>query len=504
MNAHAGQLSIGQSYVDARQRTQAVSSERRQRHGLRAALVAGDILTVAGAFLIAYWIRFDLRMTVAPEVVPSPVFYEWLILTLVPVWLVLFALCGLYSWENLLGGVVEYQRVLNASSMGMILVAGATFFQPTFVVARGWLVGAWLLTVILTCISRFLIRRVAYLLRHRGYFLVPAVVVGSNGEALSLAHELMENSSSGYRVLGVVESKGNGAETKTGLQGSRLPMLGGSEDILQILAASGARELIVAASSIQQEELLALFERTQPLKDVTIQLSTGLYEVLTTGVRVKMASSIPLIQIDKCRLRPVEAAMKTALEYLVASLMLALAAPLMLLIAILVKLSSPGPVIHRRRVLSMGGREFDAFKFRTMYTDGQDYLDRRPELKHELRTQGKLKDDPRITPIGCWLRRYSLDELPQLVNVVRGEMSLVGPRMITAEEASKYGDHRANLLTVKPGITGLWQVSGRSELSYEQRVRLDMFYIRNYSIWRDMQILFVQTPGAVLRGRGAY
>jgi lipopolysaccharide/colanic/teichoic acid biosynthesis glycosyltransferase len=139
-----------------------------------------------------------------------------------------------------------------------------------------------------------------------------------------------------------------------------------------------------------------------------------------------------------------------------------------------------------------------------MHVDGEEILDRHPEPKEALEANHKLKTDPRITRVGAWLRRYSLDELPQLFNVLRGEMGLVGPRIISPEEGRKYGRHRLNLLTVRPGITGLWQVSGRSDLTYEERIRLDMLYIRNYSIWSDLQILLVQTLPAVVSRRGAY
>ena len=156
-------------------------------------------------------------------------------------------------------------------------------------------------------------------------------------------------------------------------------------------------------------------------------------------------------------------------------------------------------------MLGVFGRPFDAFKFRTMHLNGYELLADRPEaLAEPLQRDHKLKDDPRVTRAGRWLRRFSLDELPQLFNVLLGQMALVGPRMITVEEGSKYGRQRLNLLTVKPGITGLWQVSGRSDLTYDERVRLDMYYVRNYSIWMDLQILFVQTLPAVVKGKGAY
>jgi lipopolysaccharide/colanic/teichoic acid biosynthesis glycosyltransferase len=167
-------------------------------------------------------------------------------------------------------------------------------------------------------------------------------------------------------------------------------------------------------------------------------------------------------------------------------------------------LDSPGPIFYRRRVIGVGGREFDALKFRSMYIDGDARLAARPDLQATLTSEHKLKDDPRVTRAGARMRRLSLDELPQLINVLRGDMSLVGPRMIHPSEGEMYGRMKANLLTVKPGLTGMWQVSGRSDLSYEERVRLDMVYVRNYSIWLDLQILFFQTLPAVLKGSGAY
>jgi lipopolysaccharide/colanic/teichoic acid biosynthesis glycosyltransferase len=177
--------------------------------------------------------------------------------------------------------------------------------------------------------------------------------------------------------------------------------------------------------------------------------------------------------------------------------------PIMLLIALLIKLDSPGPIIHRRRVMGMHGVDFDAYKFRTMYENGDEILQAYPEMQEELEKNFKLKDDPRITKIGQFLRKTSLDELPQLFNVLKREMSLVGPRIITPAEVEKYEKWDINLMTVRPGITGLWQVSGRSDVTYEERVRLDMHYIRNWTIWLDIQLLF-QTIPAVLRRRGAY
>lgn len=201
------------------------------------------------------------------------------------------------------------------------------------------------------------------------------------------------------------------------------------------------------------------------------------------------------------RLSRLEAFIKGGMDYLGAACGLLLLSPLLALIALAIKLGSPGPVLYRRQVLGRGGKLFHAYKFRTMYVNGDEVLTE--AQRAELRARHKLKNDPRVTRVGRFLRTYSLDELPQLINVLKGQMSLIGPRMITLAEKKKYGKWDMNLLTVKPGLSGLWQVSGRSDVSYEERVRLDMHYIRNYTIWLDLYIL-MRTFLVVIKGKGAY
>jgi len=183
--------------------------------------------------------------------------------------------------------------------------------------------------------------------------------------------------------------------------------------------------------------------------------------------------------------------------------------PLFAVLSVLVRLSSPGPILHRRRVLAHqsyhGGtpHSFDAFKFRTMIVDADAYLAKRPDLMAEFQKDFKLRDDPRVTTVGHKLRRSSLDELPQLINVLRGQMTLVGPRMISPPELEMYGEYAPKLLSVKPGLTGLWQVSGRQNVSYTERVKLDMYYIDHRSLVLDLEIL-LRTVVSVLKRQGAY
>lgn len=196
-------------------------------------------------------------------------------------------------------------------------------------------------------------------------------------------------------------------------------------------------------------------------------------------------------------------ALKAGLDFGLTLLGVLVLSPLFLALALIVRLDSPGPVVYRRRVLGRGKRQFDAFKFRTMHINGDEILARHPALKAQLEREHKLPDDPRITRSGRWLRKLSLDELPQLFNVLRGEMSLIGPRMISPPELARYGEFADELLTVKPGISGLWQVSGRSNLAADDRVRLDMRYVRTRTIGMDVALLLKTLP-AVLKSRGAY
>ena len=190
------------------------------------------------------------------------------------------------------------------------------------------------------------------------------------------------------------------------------------------------------------------------------------------------------------------------MDVLGASLLIALLSPLFAAVAVLVFLLDGPPIVFRRRCVGSHG-EFDAFKFRTMRRDADQVLQQDPSLRDAFHQNFKLKSDPRVSRLGAILRKFSLDELPQLFNVLYGEMSLVGPRMITAPELEKYGEHQALLLTVRPGMTGYWQVHGRQEVSYEERVRMDVEYIRNWTLGMDLRLLWL-TPVRVVRGRGAY
>lgn len=465
----------------------------------RAVLILSDIVTLVAAFAISYTVRFYTEIPLFEEVQLSLDVHLRLLPFVIFGWVLILAAFRLYDVRNLLGGIKEYSSLFNACAVATCLLIMLTFFVPIVRLSRGALVLAWLLAFAMLSAERFVARRVVYAMRRRGLLSTRALIVGTDDEAHAIAHQIQDMPTHGARVLGFVADT-NTADLKT--EGG-LPILGTIDTLPQLVERLGIEELIVSTATLPRAHLISIFQNFANSERVELRLSSGLYELFTTGVTVKELGNVPLVSMNKVRLNEVETVLKTLIDKLAALALLVLLSPLFLVIAIAIKLNSPGPVFHRRHVLGRGGQEFDAFKFRTMYVNGAEILAQHPELASELQANEKLKQDPRITSVGHFLRRFSLDEFPQLFNILVGQMSLVGPRMITPAEAAKYGKWKWNLLTVKPGLTGLWQVKGRSDVSYDERVRFDMYYIRNYSIWLDIQILF-QTIPAVVSGKGAY
>jgi exopolysaccharide biosynthesis polyprenyl glycosylphosphotransferase len=465
------------------------------------ALIIFDAAMTFLAFWMAHYFRFELFVQYfASDTLISFETYRFLLYSIPFLWLVIFAVNGLYAKDHLLGGTREYAAVFRSASEGFLLIVIAGFLGPTLIIARGWLLMTWGFTFVFVAAARFLLRRFVYALRQYGFFMTPAVIVGANQEGRWLAEQLLQWETSGLHLVGFVDKK----IPVTFPLFHNLTCLGGVDQLGEIIDQYHIGEVILASSAFSTRDyLLDIFRRYGVTDKVNIRMSSGLYEIITTSLTVSEFAYVPLVYVNKVRLTGADNVLKFVLDYLITIISLFILSPFLVLIAFLIKVSSPGPVLHRRLVMGLNGKQFHALKFRTMVTNGDEILHKYPELKEELTRNHKLKNDPRITRIGAFLRKYSLDELPQLFNVIRRDMSLVGPRMISPEEVSMYKQFDMNLLTVLPGITGLWQVSGRSDISYDERVRLDMYYIRNWSIWLDLQLLF-QTLPAVLTSRGAY
>lgn len=471
----------------------------KSRHLLTIGLLTADALALGVAFGLAYIIRFKAGIPFLETPPHTVAFYSSIAYWAIPVWLGIFVLYRLYDRHNLFAGFQEYIRVVNACTIGMIAVVFLSFIDITLIISRGWLLLTWALSIMLVGGARFGVRRLLRQIRRHGALTTPAVIVGANEEGKALAEQFMDDPGSGLRVVGFVDSSFDvGSEVIRGLS-----ILGNPNDLRAITHQTGAREVIVATTSLSRQHLLDLYSALGHDHNIELRLSSGLFEILTTGVTVREVSYVPLMTPQRVRITGIDAFMKATLDYVGAIVGLIVLSPLLVLAALLVKLDSPGPVFHCRRVLGTSGRPFDAFKFRTMVVNADGLLETDPTLREAFEKGFKLVVDPRVTRLGRFLRKTSIDELPQLINVLRGEMSLVGPRMIAPEEVTRYGKWQLNLLTVKPGITGPWQVQGRSDIAYDERVRLSMHYIRNYSLWLDLEILLRTVP-AVLRARGAY
>ncbi len=472
-------------------------SRKAQRQLLLLAVLLGDVLSLTIASTLAYLFRFLFGLEIFETVNPSVDFYVRMTAVLVPIWVLLYYQFRLYDLHYLLGGTQEYALVFNASTLGMMLLTIAMYFGR-IVIARGWIVLFWAFSILVVGALRFGLRRFAYALRRRGYLRTTTLIVGGDEEGRAIANQLREAQTCGADVIGFVDDL-----HLVGEKIARLPVLGQVDQLQEIVACHQVEEVLLSTTALERPQVLGIYQTFGANPDVELRLSPGLFEILTTGARVKEWGYVPLVSINKVRLSELEACIKTVMDYAITLAGLVVISPILLAVALAVKWTSPGPVFYRRRVIGRSGCAFDALKFRTMYVDGDEILAQRPDLQAELRENQKLKDDPRVTRLGRFLRKYSIDELPQLFNVLLGQMSLVGPRMISPAEAEKYGKWKLNLLTVKPGITGMWQISGRSDISYEERIRLDMHYIRNYSFWLDFMILFRTIP-VVLKGHGAY
>jgi exopolysaccharide biosynthesis polyprenyl glycosylphosphotransferase len=472
---------------------------KRRWLALSGGLVLGDAAAIGAAFALAYLIRFKMGLPFLETPVHQLAFYSSVVFWSLPAWLCVFALFRLYDRHHLFAGFQEYTRVVNACTCGVVLTVVVSFLDPSLFISRGWLVIVWLLSMAIDGTVRFGARRVVRRLRAKGILVSRTVIVGANDEGQALAEQLISWPGSGAKVVGYVDSESR----PWSHAGQGLPILGSVRNLAQIIDEEEIDEIVVAMSAMGRDELTDLYRSFGNTPNIEIRLSSGLFEILTTGVSVREIASVPLVTPQRVRIIGFDAMLKTALDYLGATLGLIALSPIFLTLALAVRLDSPGPIFHRRRVLGREGTTFAAFKFRTMVVNADEVLARDPELKAAFAMGYKLKTDPRITRVGAWLRRTSLDELPQLINVLRGEMSLVGPRMIAPDEAVRYGKWQMNLLTVKPGITGPWQVQGRSDIAYDERVKLSMNYIRNYSIWLDLEILLRTIP-TVIQKRGAY
>jgi exopolysaccharide biosynthesis polyprenyl glycosylphosphotransferase len=424
---------------------------------------------------------------------------SFLIAILLPaVWIFAMLVARTYEERFLWEGPEEFRRVFFASALLLAIVATVSWALK-LEVARGYVVIALPLATALTLGERYAQRRWLRYQRGKGRFLQTTLLVGHRNGVAALRQQLQREPHYGYRLIGCCLPP----EMADGDQFEGLPVLGRPQDVIDVVRRYEVDTVAVLPSPEMDGAALRRLGWQLEKTRADLLLAPSVSEVAGPRVRVRPVCGLSLLQMERPELRGVRRLTKALFDRLCALVLLVLTAPVFAGAAIAIKVSTPGPVLFRQERVGRDGRTFSMLKFRSMYVGAEQRVAELLPLNEGNGVLFKMRQDPRVTRVGAVLRRYSLDELPQLLNVLTGTMSMVGPRPPLRVEVERFGAEMNRRLVVKPGLTGLWQVSGRSDLSWDDSVRLDVHYVDNWSLLLDLMILW-RTVGAVLRGHGAY
>jgi exopolysaccharide biosynthesis polyprenyl glycosylphosphotransferase len=457
------------------------------RDYLRRAALADLGCAIFGVFA-AGQLRFGSGITGA---------YIALSLALPLAWLAAIWLAGGYDVRFIGSGSDEFRKILNAG-VGLTAAIAVFSYAVNLEVSRGYVLIALPTTITLDLIARFAVRKRLHHLRTTGRCMLSVVAVGHETAVADLVKELGRDRYHGLAVVGACVAQPSECAEVAGV-----PVYGGLDDVATAVKAFGADTVAVLAcpemDGIRLRSLAWELEKT----GTDLCVSPALLDVAGPRTTIRPTAGLTLLHVDHPQLSGLGLMVKDLFDRLVAVAALILLFPLMAVIGTMIRLHDRGPALFTQVRVGKGGRVFRIYKFRTMVVDADQ---RREELRASSdpdRIRFKLRKDPRVTTLGAHLRRWSMDELPQLLNVLLGDMSLVGPRPDLPDDAAKYADHVRRRLVVKPGITGLWQVNGRSDLSSEESVRLDLRYVENWSFALDLQIMW-KTISAIVGRAGAY
>lgn len=485
---------VGDRTLEILERRRRTTTVRRRGWLVRRMLLGADLLGLVAALFLAEWFvnrRSDAGVLSARDEVI-------IFLASLPAWVAIAKLYGLYDRDEERADHSTSDDV--AGVFHMVTVCTWLFWVGTLIshIAHPTapkLIIFWCAAVCFISAARAGARTVA---RRSVLYLQNAVIVGAGEVGQLIAKKLLQHPEYGINLVGFIDTSPR--ERREDLE--HLALLGGTEHLTAVIRLFDVERVIVAFSNERHEETLALVQSVKGL-DVQVDIVPRLFETVGPNVGIHMLEGIPLVGLPPSRLSYSSALIKRAADVVGSLLILLLSLPMLSLIALTVKLGSEGPVFYRHRRVGRRGQPIEVIKFRTMHLAacrGDRYggaaaeavfrsLMEDPARADEFEESYKLADDPRVTRIGRLLRQTSLDEFPQLINVIRGDLSLVGPRPITDDELGRYGSGADDVLAFRPGITGYWQVNGRSRLSYEDRVRLDLVYVRSWSLRLDVEIL---------------
>ena len=465
-----------------------------------------DAFTIALAFRMAYWVRYAAQLGGTVEWYnqqPLAVYRSYIVLLVLAIVLA-FGVRGLYRLPRGTSFLAEATSVWSAVTVANAAVLVVVFLRPEFVSSRLFVIYAWAAILLLLTLERGVRRLVRDQLWQRGIGVERAVVVGSGPAAQRVMSYLATNNDLGFQLVGFVDDLPVAEDWAIATSRSimRPERLGESDALAQIIKTEGISEVVIALPPQAHDSILGVITTCRDA-DVGFQLVPDVFELSLGRVQINELNGVPLIGVRSSRIQGWNLWIKRGVDILGATAALLVAAIPMALIALAIRIETPGPIFIRQTRVGKNGKDFICYKFRSMNADAE-------QMKDAVLSNGngdirlrKHKDDPRRTGVGRLIRPTSIDELPQLFNVLIGKMSLVGPRPQVRAEVDHYEPWHHQRLSVTPGITGLWQVSGRSDLTFEEMVRLDIYYAENWSLRLDLEIL-LRTPRAVFSMRGAY
>ncbi|WP_067824444.1 sugar transferase [Nocardia inohanensis] len=467
-------------------------------------LFFSDLFVVVLVVGSAQWIRFggpaDPPLA---STLPLEVRYTVVSAVLVVAWALALALSGTRSVRVIGSGTEEYRRIVAAS---LKLFGGIAIVSLLLRVdiARGYLAFALPLGMIGLMLERRVWRGWVAQRRARGEYRTAMLVVGSPEAARAMVGAFSRDPEGGYQVIGVcTRDEGELAERGLEVAGRVIPIVGSDRSIIEAVQRTGADTVAVTATdNLGPADFRRMAWELDPL-GVQLIVTPGLVDIAGTRLTHRLHADMPMLHVEKPQYDRAKSIRKGLFDFCFALFALTAIAPMLCAIALAVKVTSRGSVFYRSERIGRDGRPFRMIKFRSMYADADAHINALIDSNGGNPLFFKLRDDPRVTPVGKVIRKYSLDELPQFFNVLRGEMSIVGPRPQVQREVDSYDGMMRRRLLVKPGVTGLWQVSGRSDLTPEDAMRLDLSYVENWSMVLDL-LLIAKTIGAVTRGEGAY
>ena len=480
-------------------------------------VVVADALLTAICFVAAFKLRegsailSDSAWAWSQEFVP----YAGIFYFAIPVRLLMLAYEQAYQYHGAFSYTRDAIKIFKAVAVGSLLIAGWAFlFRGGFAFrefsySRGVFMLDFGLALFAFTVFHLALRLAQTRIRGAGINLIPTLIVGTNAEAEQTVRELGARRDLGYRVIGVVKTDTTIGEPELGAD-----IVGTFDDLAGLIRELEIQEVIITDTAISSDRLFEAMMQVGRRQRVEFRFAPSLFDLLPQKTSVEQIGVLPMVRLFREPLSDLERFVKRLSDIVISLVAIVILSPLLAIVSLLVKTGSRGPVMFRQERVGMDGRIFLCYKFRTMYSDADEAIHREAYRKNieggddanagddAKPVFGKVKDDPRITAVGRWLRRSSMDELPQLFNVLKGDMSIVGPRPPIPYEVADYELWHRKRLDMKPGITGLWQVSGRNRLTFDEMVRTDLYYIENWSLWLDLKIILLTLP-AVWRGDGA-